>query len=400
MAKWEPHPFTSEEREAVRLDGLRYLVISQRIEQVQRDISPRPLLAEVEAQLNFALQSYKLRYFRLFRINDLPTELITNILRFAIWDPTVAGDSSRRLNAVERRLVPRKLEERAWAWFERARQTPLDIRIDGDPKDDDSDSDDDPEESVVLDPSKPSESATSTREILLRLFTKLATIRMLILVVDDWKSALDVLELLATFAPSTGVPMFRRFELHRGGLKNERRDLISWPKNMVFRPFLGGAVASSLVYLSLNGVSIDWSTSILANLTTLDIRRLPRSDFLDASRFREVLMNCPRLHKLSLDGAGPKFEEQSSKPVKLPHLRVLVVADHSCQNAMFLFLQISAPDVNDLTLMNLCGEDYLPLFLQITPAFPKVRLLMTYSIQFDVSPVGLEAMRRWLDSIT
>ena len=49
--------------------------------------------------------------------------------------------------------------------------------------------------------------------------------------------------------------------------------------------------------------------------------------------------------------------------------------------------------------MNLCGEDYLPVFLQITPAFPKVRLLTTYSIQFDVSLVGLEAMRRWLDSM-
>ncbi|KAF7366652.1 F-box domain-containing protein [Mycena sanguinolenta] len=416
VAEWEPHPFTPQERETVRLDGLRYLVIVRRIEQVQRDIYPRPLPEEVQAQLSFARQSYMLRCFRLFRINDLPTEIISNILRFMIWDSMrtpvrarlhitwtcrrwreIALADSTLWNAIWFRG---NSMERAWAWFERARATPLDIRIDCDSSGDDSDPDESEDSTVLGISTEPSTKAVEMRQMLLRLFTKLATIRMLIVVVQKchWKKALGMLELLSTFAPSTGVPMLKRVEFHRGGLENEDRSFLSWPK-VIFRPFLGGAVAPCLEYLSLNGVSIDWSTSTLANLTTLDIRRFPQSHFLDAARFREVLMNCPRLHKLCLDGAGPKFEEQGSKPVELPHLRVLVVADLSRRDTIFLFSQISAPSVNSLTLMNLYGDDYLPIFLKITSAFPKVRLLTTYSVQFDSSPVGIESMRRWLDSM-
>jgi hypothetical protein len=75
------------------------------------------------------------------------------------------------------------------------------------------------------------------------------------------------------------------------------------------------------------------------------------------------------------------------------------VADFAVEYVMFLFSQFSAPDVNDLTLMNLCGDDYLRLFLQLTSAFTKIRLLTCYSIQFDVSPLGLASMTRWLDSM-
>ncbi|KAJ7235857.1 hypothetical protein B0H12DRAFT_1057808 [Mycena haematopus] len=418
VASWEPHPFTPEERQDIRLDGLRYLVIMRQIEAVQRDIFPRQLPAETQAQLLFARQSYQLRYFRIFRINDLPTEIISNILRFVVWDSmkrpvdarlrvtwtcrtwrSIALADSTLWNAIWFRGSGVRVD-RAWAWFERARQAPLDVRIDGDPEGSDGD-DDETDSSTVIDFStEPSMTAADMRQMLLRLFTKLATIRMLIIVVDDWKSALVALELLRTMGPSSGVPMLQRFELHRGGLKNEDRKTLAWP-NIVSQPFIGGVTPPSLSYLSLNGVPIDWSRSVLENLTTFDIRRLPASHSPDAARFREVLANCPRLQKLSMDGAGPRFEENAEPmlPIDLPYLRTLVVADFSREYAMFLFSQFSAPNVNDLTLMNLCGDDYLPLFLQLTSAFPKVRLLTTYSIQFDASPSGLAAMTRWLDSM-
>ncbi|KAJ6519977.1 hypothetical protein C8R45DRAFT_42929 [Mycena sanguinolenta] len=413
IATWEPHPFTPEEKQQVRLDGLRYLVIVRQIEAVQRDIYPRQLPPETLAQLDFARQSYTLRYFRIFRINELPTEIISNILRFVIWDSmkspvnarlritwtcrawrAIALADSTLWNAVWFRGSGPRID-RAWSWFERARSAPLDIRIDGDPQ-----ADEDDDDSAVLDLSaEPSMTPSDMRQMLLRLFTKLTTIRMLIVVVDDWKSALVLLELLGTIGPSCGVPMLQRFELHRGGLKNEDRKTLVWP-HVVAKPFIGGVKAPSLTYLSLNGVPIDWSQSVLENLTTFDIRRLPASHSPDAARFREVLMNCPRLQKLSMDGAGPRFEENAEHvPVDLPHLRTLVVADFSREYAMFLFSQFSAPNVNDLTLMNLCGDDYLPLFLQLTSIFPKVRLLTAYSIQFDVNPHGLAAMTQWLDSM-
>ncbi|KAJ7786479.1 hypothetical protein B0H16DRAFT_1490613, partial [Mycena metata] len=372
VAGWEPHPFTPQEKQSIRLDALRYLVIVRQIEAVQRDIHPRKLPEEVHAQLLFARQSYMLRYFRIFRVNDLPTEIISNILRFVIWDSMkrpvdarlrvtwtcrrwreIALNDSTLWNAIWFRGSGSRID-RAWAWFERARQAPLDVRIDGDPNNDDQD---DVSESLESDASssaitvdlseQPAMTAGDMRQMLLRLFTKLASIRMLIIVVDDWKSALVVLELLKAGGPS-GVPMLQRFELHRGGKS------LAWP-----------SIAPSLAYLSLNGVPIDWSRSVLENLTTFDIRRLP------------VLTNCPRLQKLSMDGAGPKIEESTGDPIP----------------------PFTAPNVNDLTLMNLCGDDYLPLFLQLTSAFPKVRLLTAYSVQFNSSPLGLASMTRWLDSM-
>ncbi|KAJ6480106.1 hypothetical protein DFH09DRAFT_1214663 [Mycena vulgaris] len=47
--------------------------------------------------------------------------------------------------------------------------------------------------------------------------------------------------------------------------------------------------------------------------------------------------------------------------------------------------------------MNLCSEDYLPVFLQITSAFPKVRLLTAYSLQFNAE--GTDSITNWLDSM-
>ncbi|KAJ7678240.1 hypothetical protein DFH06DRAFT_1291500 [Mycena polygramma] len=411
VSSWVPHPFTQQESEAVRLECLGFLAMVREIEKVQTDIYPVALPAEVVAQLLFARQSYVLRYFRLFRVNDLPTEIISNILRLVVWDSMkrpvdarlrvtwtcrrwreIALSDATLWNAIWFRGSGARID-RAWAWFERARQSPLDVRIDGDPS---TDADDEAE----IDSDLPLITAAAMGEMLVRLLTKLPTIRMLIVVVEDWESALTVLDLLTAKGPS-GVPVLKRFELHRGGLRTEDRKTLAWP-GIMSQPFLGGAVAPSLEYLSLNGVPIDWSKSVLRNLVTLDIRRLPALYSPDASRFREILNNCPRLNKLTMDGAGPVFEERSLQdivPVHLPYLRTLVVADFSWPYLMFLFSQFSAPDVNDLTLMNLCGDDYLPVFIKITSAFPKVRLLTAYSIQFNVSPAGLSAMTGWLDSM-
>ncbi|KAJ7601728.1 hypothetical protein DFH06DRAFT_1024979 [Mycena polygramma] len=409
VASWIPHPFTSQETRAARFDCLRYLIIAWQIEKVKRDIHPRLLPDDIVAQLDFARQNYRIRYFRIFRVNDLPTEIITNILRFAVWDAinrpveaqlrvTWTCRRWREIALADAALWSviwfrgsRNRIDQAWAWFERARQSPLDVRIGGDPSahsDDESEVDSD------------NITAAAMGDILVRLFTRLSTIRLLIIVVDNWKSALTVLDLLASNNPA-GVPLLQRFELHRCGPRNEDRSTLAWP-GIISQPFLGGAVAPSLNHLSLNGVSIDWSGSVLRNLTSFDIRRLPASHSADASRFREILDNCPRLQKLCMDGASPVFEEQSLTdivPVHLPYLRMLVVADFSRQSVTSLFSQFSAPNVDDLTLLNLCGDDYLPVLIKITSAFPKVRLLTAYSLQFDVSPTGCDSMRRWLESM-
>ncbi|KAJ7153018.1 hypothetical protein C8R46DRAFT_1197581 [Mycena filopes] len=372
ISRWAPpHQLTLDEQDAIRKEGLRYLAIVHRLEKVQRETHPEPLSPQLQTSLTLARQTYMFINFRLFKINKLPTEIICDIIRLAVWD-SMRRPVDARLRITWTCRLWRQIAladstlwnaiwfrgtriSRAWAWFERAGQSPLDVRIDG-PKDED-------EELAVLGLSEPlTAAAICMRETITRLFTKLSHLRMLIVVVDDWQSALLVLELLASHAPS-GVPQLQRFELHRGGLNNEDRQTLSWPA-VVPQPFLGGAVAPALEYLSLNGVPIDWSRCILENLTTFDIRRLPSTHSPDAARFREILTNCPRLQKLSM---GRR--------------------------------RFTAPNVNDLTLMNLCGASYVPLFVQITASFPKVRLLSAYSLQFEATPHGWTAMTRWLDSM-
>ncbi|KAJ6547035.1 hypothetical protein B0H19DRAFT_1265994 [Mycena capillaripes] len=325
--------------QTVWVDGLRYLTIARQIEQVERDIQPRQLPEEVCAQLHFAWQSYRLRYFRILRINDLPTEIISNILRFV----TVAGDcvhESTLWNAIWFRGSGSKID-RAWTWLDGARQAPLDIRIDGDPSGDDFD-----DESEM-------EHATNTSPPLHQAFDHPH--------VHCRRGGLGERTHgsgSSTNAWSFRCPLFARFELLRGGMKYEDRKSLVWP-NVIPQPFLA---APSLAYLSLN-----------------DASHSP-----DAARFREILMNCPRLEKLSMDAAGPIFEKtdhgaHSSCPSSIsPHsgrCRFLVVADFSLPYAMFLF------------------------FLQLTSAFPKARLLTAYSMQFDTSPLEKATMTRCLDSI-
>ncbi|KAJ7465170.1 hypothetical protein FB451DRAFT_1262847 [Mycena latifolia] len=403
---WIPHPFTPAETRAVRLEGIRYLIIAREIEKVKRDIHPRALPVEVEAQLRFAYQSYQLRYFRTFRMNDLPTEIITNILRLVVWstkrsevDTRLRVTSTCRLwrdialadatlwNAIWFR--PGARIERTWAWFDRAREAPLDIRIDERITVNRSEG----EGSASVANQQPSTPPNELRQMLSRVFTKLSSIRMLIVSTDDWDVALAAIELARAGGPN-GMPLLERFEVHRGGRKQNH----TFPPAMV-QPF---PVAPSLTYLTLNSVPIAWSRSVLENLTTFDIRWLPVSLSPNLPRFREILRKCPRLEKLSLDGAGPQFEEPGTDdlpPVQLPHLRTLNIGEFKCRYAMFLFSQFSAPNVNYLSFLNLCGEDFLPLILQITAQFPKVRLLSTYSFQFDTSPLGVATMTKWLDSM-
>ncbi|KAJ7897047.1 hypothetical protein B0H14DRAFT_3596896 [Mycena olivaceomarginata] len=201
--------------------------------------------------------------------------------------------------------------------------------------------------------------------MLLRLFTKLATIRMLIIVVDDWKSALSVLEALGHFGA------------------------ILWRAIASSASRFTGAASETRTYLSLNGVTHRLGKTSPC-LSFSHRCSLPR----DSCQLPSAVQ------KLSMDGAGPIFEDQTLDsefivPVNLPHLRTLIVADFAVEYVMFLFSQFSAPDVNDLT-------SHESLRRRLPPSVPPAHLglhqnqvLTCYSIQFDVSPLGLASMTRW-----
>ncbi|EIW87025.1 hypothetical protein CONPUDRAFT_46237 [Coniophora puteana RWD-64-598 SS2] len=333
-------------------------------------------------------QLRQLYYQRLCRINELPIEILSNIFKFAfssLEHPHETVVSRLALTWVCRRWRHVMLEdmavwssiwirdapphERSLAWLDRAGTAPLDIRIDWKVRGDD-------------------ELVTHRIEALLdQLFIKLSQIRTLIIILDNWPSALTTLQKLDVAGKSGQKITLERFELHRSGNPYVWIDTQSqaWTPNML----LGGQT-SALTYFCMNGIPIDWNRTPIYNLTTLDLRRLAMESLPSLKRFRQILLDCPRLYKLSLDGAGPALEVNAPRfdPIVLPHLEVLVLGNFSLYFASYVVPQFLAPNVRDLTLMNLSGENYSPLFDMMVSRFPKTRVLTLYGVDIGrgISP--------------
>jgi hypothetical protein len=348
-------------------------------------------------------------YWRIFRINALPTEILANIFRYIVWSTAkpqvgvqyrlwlcatcqhwrnVALADSTLWTAIWFRDLPPY--ERSLAWFERAGDGPLDLRIN--------------ERDANLENREDDHKFTGEEmaSLLDKLFTKLPQIRMLIVIVDTWPPALAVLDKLRT-AGEQGVPInMERFELHRAGRPyvwigpgyepDDHRNPIA----------LCGGKAPKLKYVCLNSIHVDWYNSPLANLTTLDLRRMALEVAPSLMKFRDMLKACPDLHKLALDGFGPKWEprEFAGLPaIEFPKLMILVIGDFSLQYAFYVLSQIKAPNVRDLTMMNMTGEDYSPLLTTMTGRFGEVRLLTLYTIEVADSPEGNRRLVMWLHSM-
>jgi len=176
--------------------------------------------------------------------------------------------------------------ERSLAWFHRAAVAPLDIRINDQEKYHYNDKD--------------------MEALLTKLFTKISNIRILIVVVKDWEPILVVLDKLRS-ASRSGIPLvIERFELHRTGSPYIQLGEGFQPSSFLLPIALfGGVQAPLLRYLSLNGVHVDWRCSPLANLTTIDIRRIPleRSPgILEVSRSSQ---NFSCITEACMDGCRP-----------------------------------------------------------------------------------------------
>jgi len=343
-------------------------------------------------------------WWRLFRVNDLPPEIFTNILRYVVWSTSDSGEGLMyrlHLTWVCKKwrfmtIADQTLWSVVWmrdkapyvrsqVWLDRAGSTPLDIRInerdsDGGPKFDHK----------------------SMERLLNVLFPKLSQIRMLIVIIDTWAPALVLLRKLQK-AGVMGIPInIERFELHRAG-KPYVWAGPGYDAQLVTNPiiFCGGK-APKLKYLAINGVYVDWVRSPLANLTTLDLRRMALEVSPTLEGFRDILKACPNLHKLALDGAGPKVEMEKAfklDPVEMPGVRIFVMGDFSLQYALYVLSQISVPNTRDLTMMNMTGEDYSPLIMAMTGTFKDVRLLTLYTVDVADATWSRKILVEWLRSM-
>ncbi|KAJ7776456.1 hypothetical protein B0H16DRAFT_1712830 [Mycena metata] len=404
---WEPGVLCSDQRDHIVVVGQLVL------DEVQR--------TEDSDERAVASYFHRLWSFRLFRINDLPTEIVSIIFHdvvhreyprdrlsallhvswtckkwrdIAVCDSTLWNKIYFRGGQIEQALV----------WFERARHAPLDIVIESSvfafaAADEHSEYSASVDDSIDEDPDSTSVVTEISPEALMRallqhLFTKRETIRLLDIQLNDWQESLLVFHLLGTFGPLDARTL-QSFQL-----RVAEADAV--PAVTIAEPFLGGHIAPSLTRFALEGAPMNWGRSVMENLTTFDIKTLPVAHSIDIHCLREILSKSPRLQRLSVYGITTLHPPATRMaPIELEHLHTLMIGDFLCDVAIFLLSQLTAPNLAVLMVVYLCagGEEYAPLFEQLTSAFPKVQSLTTSSIRFCSSPTALSSMIQWLESM-
>ncbi|PFH49808.1 hypothetical protein AMATHDRAFT_146808 [Amanita thiersii Skay4041] len=387
------HPLSPEEIHTHRLQTWDLIVKINELRAYKQRIAPQHDSA-AENRLFLVTRQYYLMMPRLFRVNELPAEILGNIFHYMIWSSSHSVNSRLALtsvcrlwrniaigdatlwNAIWFRDPPHY--ERSLAWLQRSGNGQLDVRI----GDTDNHKITAQEMSVLFD----------------RLEEKIGQIRIFVSVAESWEANLEVLRGFNAYG-KRGLPLaMEHLELHYPGasLVHTGNDL--GPQGYQPLSLFGGAVAPHLKNILLNKVPVNWEMSHLSNLRNLDLRSIPPHRFPPLSVFRGMLKSSPNLFKLYLESAGPKWERNNSEanePISLPNMKILILSDFSLGYAMYILGQIQAPGVRDLALMNLMGEDYTPLFAFLTDKFPDLRMLTMWSVETASSRL----MVKWLSSM-
>lgn len=402
----QPEPKTRDSPEIISANTRNAASLKTRIVQLlsspELRTQPSHLFALAEAHWK-----RKVLLWRIFPFNSLPAEIIVNIFRYAIWSTmnTLEGvllrfrltwicQSWRHITIHDQTLWntiwfkdPKIGYNRSRLFFERAGTATLDLRIEDDNK-------------TRVDPDKPM-TGEEMQQIMDIVATKSNQIRMLIVVVELWPPVLVLLDRLHRCSRS--LRQFERVEIHRTG-RPYRWDGPGYPLCDYHHALtLCDGRTGLITSLCLNGLHLDWDKCLLANLTTLDLRRMPPDLGPSLKRFREMLKSSPNLRKLSLDGAGPVPPTNPARrlppPVLLPRLENFILGDMPISFAVFCAGVIHAPGVRELTLLNLGGDDHAPLLEELTDKFPELLILTLYCLNVARSPRNARIMAQWLLSM-
>lgn len=398
---WVPRVLSSAEIQSYRQETHHRIQRIRDLEAQQNQMPPSKREPMLDHTLFMTRLDYRVTFSRIFRINDLPPEVLTHIFHHVVWSTTspdnvllwrlwltwvcrhwraVALSDPTLWNSILFRTLFNF--EIPFLWLERTANAPLDIRIN--------------------DTSEKPISLTQMQNLLIRLFHKISNIRTIIIVVQDWDPILVVLDAFRVVQEKRLPMILERFEMYRCGPSYVQ--LGSGYEPSFYRtpiPLFGGAAIPSLNYLTLSGLHIDWAHSVLTNLTTLDLRQIALEKSPTISQFRALLTNSPVLHKLFLDGAGPTWsgEGRGMKPIHIPSLRVLMLADFSVTYAVYVCSQIFAPNIVDLSLINFVEGDYSMFYDFIRSNMPLVKILYLHNVEFIPSSRTAISILKWLQSM-
>jgi hypothetical protein len=395
--EWVPCIFSPAQVQQYLLDTRRQIEKIQRLEAEQNKLLPTRS-RQLEETIFMARLDFKIRFGRIFRINDLPPEVLTVIFRYVLWSTPYLNTRWRlwvtwvcrhwREIAVSDPILWNAISfenpnfERSFAWFERSADSSLDIRI--------------------IDTKEKPMSLETMQNLLKRLLEKISNFRIILIVLQDWDPILFLLHAFCVVKEKNLPMIIERFEMHRGG--SPYVQIGAGHENRFYLqpiPLFGGATVPSFNHLTLNGIHIDWANSVLTNLTYIDIRRIPLDKSPTLTQFRELIGGSPALQHLHLDGAGPSLSEEirGMKPVHIPSLKGLILADFSLKYALYVCSQISTPNVLGLAMKNFVGEDYCRLYDILRSSMPLIKLLKLYNILFVPNAQSAISVIRWLESM-
>lgn len=369
-------------------------------------------LAELQRMAAFRstseVEELVLRWWN-FPINQLPPEVLADIFRLAIYDtrgPVELALTRTRIASVchtWREVAVsdmtlwntiRVFENYPWTMtamqVERSGTTFLDIRVD-----------DDEQRGRGFGAMQ----GDKWVALINILFRKLSQIRMLIVNVKDMTAMFYLIDKLR--AAKDQPMMLERLELFGGGQPYMIMPGADFEPKEYRQPMalFDGYDVPSLTFLTLKGVQLDWTRTNFSNLTNFDIRRFPTERCPTVFKFREVLANCPNLEGLVVDAAAPIPAQNQDEldatavPIMLPRLDRLTIADLVPSAAIQLWNQFRAPNVKQLTLLNLCTDDYSDFIEQTIGCMPNVRLLTWYSVELPNTDRTRSLMIKWFKAM-
>lgn len=387
-----------------------------RLQKLKQDLETLEVAALSPAQNNdsnskeITILKFKIKVlsWALFPIDRLPLEIVRFIFQLVIRDvPLYATYNRYRLVLTWvcrpwRRVALNASNFWSSIWvgdddpytcslefLRRAGSAPLDIRI-GDKE----------RQAFEIEDAEPM-SLNELKPIMDALVKKLPTIRSFLGVFIQWDVALDVIH---KFNESKlEASSLEGFTMHHLGHTYVFSTFAPLPPEILNSIKLFNGHAPKLACLGINGLVVDWTPEILANLTSLDLRRIPRRVAQGTADIRRILQECHHLYRLALCYLVPYHDEMPSSgpPLQIPTLRELTLDDLSPNYIMCLLSQIEAPNVMYLEVRRLTSmaHDIRPTFSGLAGRFPKTKMLVLNDIVTDNSHDMEPCMTKFYESM-
>ncbi|TFK56641.1 hypothetical protein OE88DRAFT_1803317 [Heliocybe sulcata] len=347
-----------------------------------------------DAYESFSFARY-LMLWKIFPINELPSEILTHIFRYvalsmeisfdalhsrsyltwvcrhwratAIGDPILWSSIHFKLKKDDTLIPPSRSMQKSLAFLERASNVILDIRISASPLDWGMPMH--AHESGLVDPKL-------VRRVVQLIAPKVRQLRTLKIDLENPVCDYALKLLYDAMKDGTTLKHLRSVELRRVRTKTNANPPKSEHELPV--PFLGSRLPA-LRNLALDALSVNWADSTFSsNITALDLstthcKDLPMFDteltrILNACSNIEVLRIGSGYHNLHI--AGHVVE-----PVRLDKLHILTLSKSSVVNCVAIVSLFHAPHVKCLVASYLQTRDCTPLYAALTGRFPEVQCL-------------------------